>query len=146
MFSLRLYTVGKFYLNIVQALRQNLTVNNVVKYLDQHLVSEQWLLVASELKLPKYVIRSIQSSKYHNNLTSLRKVVEWWFQVENNPEWSAIREVVQKIRQVAQGILIVIGTGDYNISLVTLSRLKRTCMYMTRVPFTCVTHCAEFHN
>ena len=67
---------------------KNFTVNNIVKTLEP--ISKRWIEVATLLELPDTIISSIQVSRLPNNLASLRKVVEWWFQNTANPEWNAI--------------------------------------------------------
>ena len=60
-----------------------------MKYLYQ--MSNQWIHVANELELPSFVISSIQVSQLDNDLASLRKVVEWWFGYNANPEWKTLQ-------------------------------------------------------
>ena len=78
-----------------------------MKHLDQ--MSNQWIHVANELELPSFVISSIQVSQLDNDKASLRRVVEWWFQYTDNPEWKTIQQL----------------QGEYaeNISLACIHRL-----------------------
>jgi hypothetical protein len=96
---------------IVQPVRENFTINNVVKYLDERMLSKQWVAVANRLGLPKYVILSIKSSQDHSNLVSLRRVVDWWFQATSDPEWSVIEKLVQ-------GIHDIVPAKDNDVSLI----------------------------
>ena len=71
-----------------QTLHEPLTINNIMKHLDQ--MSNQWIRVANVLELPSFVISSIQVSQLGNDQASLRRVVEWWFKNTANPEWKTI--------------------------------------------------------
>ena len=75
-----------------------LTVNNIVKFLIHHKLSDQWVSVAGELNVPDYVLNSIVVSHLRDDEASLRKVIEWWFNYTPSPEWSTI----QKLRGMGQ--------------------------------------------
>ena len=71
-----------------------LTINNIMKHLNH--MSDQWIRVANILKLPSFVISSVQVSQFGNDQASLRKVVEWWFKSTANPEWNVIQQLYGK--------------------------------------------------
>ena len=56
-------------------------------------LSDQWIRVASLLDLPSSVTDIITVSCRTDNQIALRKVVEWWFMNNANPEWNVIHQV-----------------------------------------------------
>ena len=63
-----------------------------MKFLEH--LSNEWVEVANRLPLPSPIITSIQASQLSSDQTSLRKVIEWWFQNTPNPDWGTIQEVL----------------------------------------------------
>ena len=56
-------------------------------------LSDQWIRVASLLGLPSSVTDVITVSCRKDNQVALRKVVEWWFMNNANPEWDDILNI-----------------------------------------------------
>ena len=68
-----------------------MTVANAVNVLLK--LSDQWIRVASSLGLPSSVTDIITVSSRMDAQVALRKVVEWWFMNNANPEWNDILKV-----------------------------------------------------
>ena len=69
-----------------------MTIANAAKMLLK--LSDQWIRVASFLRLPSSVMDVITVSCQKDNQIALRKVVEWWFMNNANPEWDDIQQVL----------------------------------------------------
>ena len=69
-----------------------MTIANAVSMLLK--LSDQWIRVASLLGLPSSVTDVITVSCQKDNQVALRKVVEWWFMNNANPEWDHIYQVL----------------------------------------------------
>ena len=85
-----LLTVSYFFVDTSQDF---LTINNIVNFLTHHQLSDQWVKVAEELKVPNRVLSSIVVSHQNDDEASLRKVLAWWFKNTPNPEWSTIQNI-----------------------------------------------------
>ena len=68
-----------------------MTIANAVNMLLK--LSDQWIRVASLLHLPGSVIDVITVSCQKDSHVALRKVVEWWFMNNANPEWDQILDL-----------------------------------------------------
>lgn len=95
----------------IKAYQKILTVSNIMQALINF--SDQWIKIAELLHVPDYVISSILVSRLENDQASLRKVIEWWFKDEPNPEWIAIEKV--------QGTYNIIVYNSEGIALTQLN-------------------------
>lgn len=77
-----------------------LSVSNAVEELKNY--SGNWITVAEELGLPTHVISniSVTAARKGNDENALKKVVEWWFVHNPNPEWTAIASVLDRLEHV----------------------------------------------
>ena len=69
-----------------------MTIANAVSMLLK--LSDRWIRVASLLGLPSSVTDVITVSCRKDDQVALRKVVEWWFMKNANPEWGDIHQVL----------------------------------------------------
>ena len=75
-----------------------MTIANAVNMLLK--LSDQWIWVASLLGLPSSVIDVITVSCQKDNQVALKKVVEWWFMNNANPEWDDIHQVLNPFGKI----------------------------------------------